>query len=85
MSNIRGQFRGVEDKMQSLMVKRSNHNAESDDQLSEPQLSKDVASVSTSYRFEQTKVASQRTDQIVHVNDRARNEHYEPERRFFLF
>ena len=83
MTNIRGKFRGVEDKMQSLMVKRSN-NPESIDQSQsdQQQLSKDVASVSTSYRFEQTKMGnSQRTDQIVHVNDRARNEHYEPERR----
>lgn len=40
-----------------------------------------MASVSNSYKFEQSKV-NHRNDQIVQVNNLARNEHYEPSRRY---
>ena len=78
MANIQGKFRGVEDKMQSLIKRPEN---QSDAQSIQEEPVKDVASVSNSYRFEQSKI-NHRNDQIVQVNDLARNDHYEPERRY---
>ena len=56
MANLQGKFRGVEDKMQSLIKRPENNKSDDAQSTTQAEPVKDVASVSNSYRFEQSKV-----------------------------